>query len=68
MKKHALRLLLTIAIALSSLSAYADRDDKDKDDHKKVDATEMGLIGLAAGSVLGAGAYWILRRRVRSRS
>jgi len=60
-----------LTICLSSLCAFADHgdDDKDKDRYKggKTDATEMSLLGLAAASVLGAGSYLVYRRRARSR-
>ncbi len=65
------RLGLALFIAMicgASLSADdGDRDkDKDRDGHASTNATEMGILGVAGASALGAGVYLAYRRRTRS--
>lgn len=56
--------VFALTLMMSAPSAVAGDRDKDKN-HHKTNATEMALSGLLAAFVLGAGGYFLVRRRTR---
>jgi nitrate reductase gamma subunit len=61
MKRFGLAVLFAFALLLITPRVWADRGHEN--DGTRVNAVEMGAIGLVAASVTGAALYLLRRRR-----
>lgn len=65
MKKLGLITILALGFLFASHAGWADKGGIPNDPHGKHDttATDMTLLGVAAASLLGAGAYAVRRKK-----